>query len=34
VVLSLSKEAHTYIAASNHDPDGDSNGTRIVVTRP
>jgi serine protease AprX len=34
VVLGLSKEAHTYLAASNHDADGESNGTRIVVTRP
>ncbi|MGH3924747.1 MAG: hypothetical protein ACRDTT_18120, partial [Pseudonocardiaceae bacterium] len=34
VVLGLSKEAHTYLAANNHDADGESNGTRIVVTRP
>ncbi len=34
VVLALSKEARTYLASSNHDADGDSNGTRIVVTRP
>ena len=34
VVLELSKEAYTYLAASNHDPDGDSTGTKIVVTRP
>jgi hypothetical protein len=24
----------TYVPANNHDPDGDSNGTSIVVTRP
>ena len=23
-----------YVPASNHDPDGDSNGTKITVTRP
>ena len=34
VVLGLSKGGYTYAAASNHDPDGDSNGTKIVVTRP
>ena len=34
VVLGVSKSAYTYAAASNHDPDGDSNGTTIVVTRP
>jgi serine protease AprX len=34
VVLGLSKEAYTFLAASNHDPDGDSNGTKIVLTRP
>ena len=34
VVSGLSKEGHTYLAASNHDADGDSNGTKIVVTRP
>jgi serine protease AprX len=34
VVLGVSKAAYTYLATSNHDPDGDSNGTRIVVTRP
>jgi hypothetical protein len=33
-VLGLSKASYTYVAASNHDPDGDSNGTRITVTRP
>ena len=34
VVLGLSKPSYLYAAASNHDPDGDSNGTRITVTRP
>ena len=34
VVVSLSKSTYSYIAANNHDPDGDSNGTTIVVTRP
>ena len=34
VVLGLQKSTHTYVAANNHDPDGDSNGTRITVTRP
>jgi serine protease AprX len=34
-VLGLSDGgAHTYVAADNHDPDGDSNGTKITVTRP
>lgn len=34
VVMGLSKEAHTYLGGSNHDADGESNGTKIVVTRP
>ncbi len=34
VVLGLSKSSYSYVPASNHDPDGDSNGTRITVTRP
>lgn len=33
-VLGLTKASYTYVAASNHDPDGDSNGTKITVTRP
>jgi serine protease AprX len=33
-VLGLSKTSYVYVAADNHDPDGDSNGTRITVTRP
>lgn len=33
-VLGLASSGYTYQAAGNHDPDGDSNGTRITVTRP
>ncbi|HWL90948.1 MAG TPA: S8 family serine peptidase [Actinomycetota bacterium] len=33
-VVGLSKTSNVYAAGSNHDPDGDSNGTRITVTRP
>jgi len=33
-VLGLSKTSYVYVAASNHDPDGESNGTKITVTRP
>jgi serine protease AprX len=33
-VLGLSKASYVYVPASNHDPDGDSNGTKITVTRP
>jgi serine protease AprX len=33
-VLGLSKASYLYVPASNHDPDGDSNGTKITVTRP
>jgi len=33
-VLRLSKASYVYVSASNHDPDGDSNGTKITVTRP
>jgi hypothetical protein len=33
-VLGLSKASHVYVAANNHDPDGDSNGTKILVIRP
>jgi hypothetical protein len=33
-VASLTKTGSTYDSASNHDPDGDSNGTIIVVSRP
>jgi hypothetical protein len=34
VVVGLSKSTYTYLAANNHDPDGDSNGSTITVTRP
>ena len=34
VALGLSKTSYVYAAGSNHDPDGDSDGTRITVTRP
>ncbi|MGI8617127.1 MAG: hypothetical protein ACR2L4_10175 [Actinomycetota bacterium] len=34
VVLGLSKTSYVYAASRNHDPDGDSTGTRITVTRP
>jgi serine protease AprX len=33
-VLGLTKTSYVYVPASNHDPDGDSNGTQISVTRP
>jgi hypothetical protein len=33
-VLALSKASYVYVSADNHDPDGESNGTRIVVTWP
>lgn len=33
-VTNLTKSGATYSATANHDPDGDSNGTYIVVTRP
>jgi serine protease AprX len=34
-VLGLSDGgAHAYLPSANHDPDGDSNGTKITVTRP
>ena len=33
-VTSLTKSGWTYSSASNHDPDGDSTGTVIVVARP
>jgi serine protease AprX len=34
VVLGLSRSSYTYVATNNHDPDGDSTGTKITVTRP
>jgi serine protease AprX len=33
-VVGLSRSSYAYEATDNHDPDGDSNGTRITVTRP
>jgi hypothetical protein len=33
-VTAVSRSGWTYSAADNHDPDGDSNGTAIVVSRP
>ena len=33
-VASVTMAGKTYVAASNHDPDGDSNGTTIKVSRP
>jgi hypothetical protein len=33
-VNNVTRPASTYNSAINHDPDGDSNGTRIVVRRP
>jgi serine protease len=32
-VTGLSKSGWTYVSASNHDPDGDSNGTNITITK-
>jgi hypothetical protein len=33
-VSNVTKSSSTYQPASNHDPDGDSNGTVIVVPKP
>ena len=33
-VLDVTHASMTYVAGDNHDPDGDSDGTTIVVTRP
>lgn len=33
-VTGLSKSGYTYSAGSNHDPDGDSNGTSVTITKP
>ena len=33
-VNNLTRSSYTYASASNHDPDGSSNGTRIVVRKP
>jgi hypothetical protein len=33
-INNLARSNYTYASASNHDPDGSSNGTRIVVRKP
>ena len=33
-VNNVTRSSFTYASASNHDPDGSSNGTRIVVRKP
>jgi hypothetical protein len=33
-VTDVSKAGMTYNPGANHDPDGDSNGTVIVVSKP
>jgi len=33
-VTDVTASSYTYIAGDNHDPDGDSNGTAIIVTKP
>lgn len=33
-VTGVMKSAYTYVASSNHDPDGDSNGTVITILMP
>jgi hypothetical protein len=33
-VVTLAEATHAYAAADNHDPDGDSDGSTINVTRP
>ena len=33
-VTGVTKSAYTYVASSNHDPDGDSNGTAITILMP
>jgi serine protease AprX len=33
-VNNVSKSNYSYVSTANHDPDGDSNGTSITVTRP
>jgi hypothetical protein len=33
-VTNVTKSGFSYNAAANHDPDGDSNGTTIVVNKP
>jgi hypothetical protein len=33
-VFNMTRSGFTYKPSSNHDPDGDSDGTRITVTKP
>jgi serine protease AprX len=33
-VSAASKSGYVYQSASNHDPDGDSNGTAIMINKP
>lgn len=33
-VINLTRATLTYTSANNHDPDGSSNGTRVVISRP
>jgi serine protease AprX len=33
-VSSLSRSGYSYLSSANHDPDGDSNGSSIVVNKP
>jgi hypothetical protein len=33
-IMGMTHPPLTYNAAANHDPDGDSNGTSIVVNKP
>ena len=33
-VSAASKSGYVYQSASNHDPDGDSNGTTIMINKP
>ena len=33
-IQNLTKSGYTYLSSANHDPDGDSSGTFIIVSRP
>ena len=33
-IQNLSKSGYSYTSSANHDPDGDSNGTTIIISRP
>jgi hypothetical protein len=33
-IQNMTRSGFTYTSSANHDPDGDSNGTRIDVTKP